>query len=74
MVDWSWAFALTPLDGGRRTRFHFRSRWTTAPWWMTTAGWLVLVPADLLMARDMLRGVKQRAEGLRDQRAATMTG
>jgi hypothetical protein len=31
-LDWSWVFVLAPVDEGRRTRFHFRSRWTTAPW------------------------------------------
>ncbi len=63
-ADWSWAFVLEPLDDGRRTRFHFRSRWTTAPWWMTLGGRLFLVPSDFVMARDMLRGVKLRAEAL----------
>ena len=61
-LDWSWAFVLTPLDGGRRTRFHFRSRWTTSPWWLTLGGWVGIVPADFIMSRDMLRGVKMRAE------------
>jgi hypothetical protein len=61
-LDWTWAFVLTPLDGGCRTRFHFRSRWVTAPWWLTLGGWLAVVPADLVMSRDMLRGVKARAE------------
>jgi hypothetical protein len=61
-LDWSWAFVLTPLDGGNRTRFHFRSRWTTSPWLLTAGGWLGIVPADFIMSRDMLRGVKQRAE------------
>lgn len=61
-LDWSWAFVLHPLDDGRRTRFHFRSRWTTAPWWFTLGGWLVVVPADFVMSRAMLRGVKERAE------------
>ena len=61
-LDWSWAFVLTPLDEGRRTRFHFRSRWTTSPWWLTLGGWLGIVPADLIMSRDMLNGVKMRAE------------
>lgn len=60
-LDWSWAFVLTPLDEGR-TRFHFRSRWTTSPWWLTLGGRLGIVPADFVMARDMLRGVKMRAE------------
>ena len=61
-LDWTWAFTLTPLAGGRQTRFHFRSRWVTAPWWLTTMGWLGIVPADFLMSRDMMRGVKLRAE------------
>lgn len=60
-LDWSWTFALTPTpDGG--TRFHFRSRWTTAPWWFTAAGHLLVVPADFVMARSMLRGVRERVE------------
>jgi hypothetical protein len=64
MLDWTWAFSLTPIDDGHRTRFLFRSRWSTAPWWFTLGGWLLIVPADFLMSRDMLRGVKQRAESL----------
>ena len=61
-LDWTWAFVLTPLDGGSRTRFHFRSRWVTEPWWLTLGGWLAVVPADFVMSRDLLRGVKARAE------------
>jgi hypothetical protein len=61
-LDWTWTFVLTPVDGGSRTRFHFRSRWMTSPWWLTLAGRLAVVPADFLMSRDMLRGVKRRAE------------
>jgi hypothetical protein len=30
----------------------------------TLGGWLLIVPADFVMSRDMLRGVKQRAESL----------
>jgi hypothetical protein len=63
-LDWSWAFVLRPLDSGRQTRFSFRSRWSTAPWWFTLGGRLLIVPADFLMSRDMLHGVKQRAEAL----------
>ncbi len=44
------------------TRFHFRSRWATAPWWLTLSGWLGIVPADFIMSRDMLRGVKTTAQ------------
>jgi hypothetical protein len=55
-------FVLRPVDDGRRTRFHFRSRWVTDPWWFTAVGWLGVVPANFVMAKDMLRGVRQRAE------------
>lgn len=61
-LDWTWAFVLTPVDGGRRTRYHFRSRWVTEPWWFSLLGLLGVVPADFVMARDHLRGVKARAE------------
>lgn len=61
-LDWSWAFTLRPLDGGRRTRYHFRSRWVTEPCWFTVGGTLGIVPADFLMSRDHLLGVKGRAE------------
>lgn len=42
----------------------FRSRWSTAPWWLTLGGWLAIVPADVVMSRDMRRGVGARAEAL----------
>ncbi|WP_406832074.1 hypothetical protein ABEG17_04390 [Pedococcus sp. KACC 23699] len=63
-LDWTWVFVLTPVDDGQRTRYHFRSRWVTDPWWFTLGGWLGIVPADFLMSRDHLRGVKRRAEEL----------
>jgi hypothetical protein len=62
-LDWSWAFVLRPVAPGA-TRFHFRSRWTTTPWWLALGGRLALVPADFLMSRDMLNGVRRRAEAL----------
>jgi hypothetical protein len=61
-LNWSWTFSVAPLDKGRRTRFHFRSRWMTTPWWFTLFGWLIVVPADFVMSRDMLHGVRERAE------------
>jgi hypothetical protein len=67
-LDWSWTFVRLPLEDGRRTRFLFRSRWVTSPWWFTLGGWLGIVPADFVMARDMLNGVKQRSEALVQQR------
>jgi hypothetical protein len=60
-IDWSWAFVLDPLDAGR-TRFVFRTRARLRPWWVTAVYRAVLVPADLVMSRQMLRGVKARAE------------
>ncbi len=60
-VDWTWAFVLDRLESGR-TRFIFRSRMSAGPWWVT-AGFLgFIVPADFVMSRQMLRGVKARAE------------
>lgn len=73
-ADWSWAFALTPLDGGRRTRFHFRSRWVTSPWWLTLGARLLLVPADFVMSRDMLRGVRSRAAPYGRRRSQSVPG
>ena len=75
-LDWSWTFVLRPMGRGT-TRFQVRSRWTTAPWWFRLGGRLALVPADFVMSRDMLNGVKQRAEscarisGRRTQTAVT---
>lgn len=60
-IDWTWVFALTDLGDGR-TRFHFRSRARLSPWWLSAAYLLALVPADHVMSRQMLRGVKSRAE------------
>lgn len=62
-LDWTWTFVLTPHDDGRACRYHFRSRWVTAPWWFTAAGHLGIVPADFLMSRDHLQGITRRAEG-----------
>ncbi len=61
-IDWSWAFVLSDLGDGR-TRFHFRTRARLGPPWLAAAYWLVLVPADHVMARQMLAGVRRRAEG-----------
>jgi hypothetical protein len=60
-IDWTWAFALDPVDGGR-TRFVFRTRVRLRPWWVTAFYWAVIVPADFVMSRQMLRGVTARAE------------
>jgi hypothetical protein len=61
-LGWTWVFVLVPLDGGRRTRFTFRWRARTSPSWVRTLCWVAIVPADLVMSRDMLRGIKRRGE------------
>ena len=61
-IDWTWTFVLTDLPGGR-TRVHLRVRGRTAPWWLTAAYLVALVPADHVMARGMLLGLRARAEG-----------
>jgi hypothetical protein len=71
-VDWTWVFNVTPLGSGGRARLIFRWRATTKPWWLTLGTWAVILPADLLMSRDMLHGVKRRAEQL--SRTRTMIG
>jgi hypothetical protein len=63
-VDWTWVFNVVPLESGGRARLIFRWRAATRPWWLTLGTWSVILPADLLMSRDMLRGVKRRAEQL----------
>ena len=63
-LDWTWTFHLWPSDDAGKTRYLFRSRWTTAPWWLTAGGWLGIVPADFVMSRDHLHGVRDRAERL----------
>jgi len=61
-VTWSWAFVLSPVDGGRATRLVFRWRGRTHPWWLTAGFHLVIVPADFVMSRGMLRGLARRVE------------
>jgi hypothetical protein len=59
-IDWTWSFVLTPVDGGRRTRLVFRWRSRTTPAWMTATAQALLVPADAIMSRGLLRGLAAR--------------
>jgi hypothetical protein len=61
-IDWSWAFVLHDLGDGR-TRFIFRSRMRVGPRWVEAFYLALVVPADFVMSRQMLRGVRARAEG-----------
>ena len=65
-MDWTWSFALTECGPGR-TRFHLRSRVRLAPRWIALA-YRIAIPADFVMARQMARGLKSRAE--RERRSA----
>ncbi len=60
-IDWSWQFVLDPLPEGH-TRFVFRSRLCLTPTWVEAFYFALVVPADFIMSRQMMRGVKQRAE------------
>lgn len=62
-ISWTWSFVLTPVEtrSGLGTRLAFRWRARTSPWWLTTGANLVLIPADFVMSRDMLRGLRRRA-------------
>jgi hypothetical protein len=59
-IDWSWTFVLRDLGEGR-TRFHFRTRARIGPRWFAATYWVAMVPADHVMATQMLRGVRRRA-------------
>jgi hypothetical protein len=64
-IDWSWAFVVVDLGDGR-TRFHLRSRFRLGPRWVAAGYLLTLVPADAVMARQMMRGLRARAERTTD--------
>ena len=63
-VDWTWVFNVVPAEDDGRARLIFRRRAATRPRWLTLIIWTAIVPADFLMSRDLLRGIKRRAEGL----------
>jgi hypothetical protein len=60
-IDWSWQFVLDELPD-QRSRFLFRSRLRLEPTWVEAFYLTVVVPADFVMSRQMLHGVKRRAE------------
>ena len=60
-IDWTWAFALEPVDDAD-TRFLFRCRGRVGPRWLAIVSWLVITPADFVMSRQMMRGLKSRVE------------
>jgi hypothetical protein len=68
-IDCTWCFTLS-RPAPRRTRVRLRVRGRTAPWWLTTAYRVGLVPADYVMAMGMLRGLKRRVEAHRPPAAS----
>lgn len=60
-IDWTWSIRLTALPG-EHTRVHLRVRGRMAPAWFALLYLATIVPADSVMARGMLRGLKRRAE------------
>ncbi|HET6652297.1 MAG TPA: hypothetical protein VFH10_06615 [Nocardioides sp.] len=62
-IAWTWTFQLSPVDtrSGPGTRLVFRWRARTSPWWLTVGANTILVPADFVMSRDMLRGLRVRS-------------
>ena len=61
-IDWSWSFVFRDLGDGR-TRFHFRSRARLRPWWLAAAYVVALVPADHVMATQMLAASRREPVG-----------
>jgi glyoxylase-like metal-dependent hydrolase (beta-lactamase superfamily II) len=65
-IDWTWSFRLERLTGGR-TRLQLRVRGRMSPRWLTVLYVATIVPADFVMARGMLRGIKSRVEAGSDE-------
>jgi hypothetical protein len=59
-IDWVWTFALEEPDG--RTRLLLRTRARIMPKWLAATYAGALVPADWLMARGMLNGIRRRVQ------------
>ena len=60
-INWTWTFALEAVGVGQ-SRLLFRSRARLAPRWVADLYRFLIVPADYVMARQMLAGIRRRAE------------
>jgi hypothetical protein len=58
-IDFTWAFVLDDLGDGR-TRLLFRCRSRLWPPWVKAFYIAAMIPADFVMARQMLRGISRR--------------
>jgi hypothetical protein len=62
-VDFSWVFALKPVDDGARTRLVVRARVTYRPRWIFPFVETVVGLGDWVNVSVMLRGIRRRVEG-----------
>ncbi|HET9969717.1 MAG TPA: hypothetical protein VFQ68_15890 [Streptosporangiaceae bacterium] len=69
--NWVWTFVLQEHDGQTRLISRNRFRLPTLAW---RIGMAPMIPGSLVMERNMLRGIKARAEQLAAERAATPQG
>lgn len=60
-MDWMWTWQLADLGQGR-TRVLQRNNLCLTPLWLDVAYQATMVPADFVMARSHLRGLRRRAE------------
>ncbi len=58
-LDWTWSFLIVDM-GGNRSRLIFRCRGNAEPWWLLALYRLAIVPADFIMSRQMLSGIRRR--------------
>lgn len=67
-IDWTWVFVVDDAGDGR-SRLVFRCRGIAAPWWLKAAFKAIIIPADFVMSRQMLTGIKERvaSQKVRDQ-------
>ena len=63
-ITWTWTVHLRETAPGR-TRVHLRVRGRMAPPWFAALYVATVVPADLVMATGMLRGLRDRVERAR---------
>ena len=61
-MDWIWSWQLDePVPG--RTRVIQRNRMRLEPAWFERAFLATIIPADFIMARSHLRGLRRLAQG-----------
>lgn len=70
-MRWIWAWQLTEVSAG--TRVVLRNNLQLTPVWLDQAYRAAMVPADFVMARSHLRGLRRRAEAAARNAAAAGT-